>query len=232
MARNAPAHTRRGATYRRRLAIMVKEPVAGRVKTRLARDVGLASATGFYRHTLKSVVARLAADPRWHTCLSVAPAAMTTSRMLPAGVVRMPQLGGDLGQRMQTIFEIPERGPMVVIGTDIPKVTPVEIAQAFQALGRHDIVFGPATDGGFWLVGMRRSPRVFQLFHDVRWSTPHTLQDCLDGLRTHHGLRVATVATLSDADESADLEHLANARGRRLLPRAWPRSESRKSMVE
>lgn len=219
MTRDNPARRRRTDAYRRRLVIMVKEPVAGRVKTRLARDVGVTRATGFYRHTLSSVVARLAGDRRWQTRLSVAPATAMTSRMLPAGVVRMPQLGGDLGQRMQTIFEVAERGPVVVIGSDIPKVTPIEIEQAFQTLGRQDVVFGPATDGGFWLVGMRRSPRVFELFRDVQWSTSNTLQECLDGLAAIPGLRVATVATLSDADDRSDLDRLGHARGRRLLPR-------------
>ena len=72
--------------FARRLVIMVKDPVAGRVKTRLARDIGAVHAARFYRHTLAAVTARLAADPRWLTELSVAPAKATASRGLPAGL--------------------------------------------------------------------------------------------------------------------------------------------------
>lgn len=208
----------RACAYRRRLVIMVKEPVAGRVKTRLGRDVGVSRATGFYRQTLASVTARLARDARWQTFLSVAPAVATASTMLPASLPRLPQHDGDLGQRMQAIFDVSGSGPVVVIGTDIPEVAPRHIAEAFHALGRNDVVFGPAADGGFWLVGMRRTPRLVDLFHAVRWSTPHTLRDCLDGLRRQSWVKVATVATLNDADDRGDLVRVAHAAGRRVLP--------------
>ena len=161
---------------------------------------------------------RLAQDSRWQTLLSVAPAAAILSTALPAGVARIPQPGGDLGDRMQAIFDMSAHGPVVVIGTDIPEVAPAHIAKAFQSLGQHDVVFGPATDGGFWLVGMRRTPRIFKAFRNVRWSTSHTLRDCLAGLRGLPRIQIATVATLRDADDRADLELLGHAIGRRILP--------------
>lgn len=204
--------------YDRRLVIMVKEPVAGRVKTRLGRDIGVAHATRFYRQTLAAVTARLARDPRWRTLLSVAPATAVASRSLPHGVPRLAQQNGDIGDRMQAIFDVSGAGPVVVIGTDIPAVRPSHIADAFRALGDNDIVFGPATDGGFWLIGMRRTPRVVNAFHDVRWSTEYTLQDCLNGLNRAPSIRVATIATLRDADERADLELQEGVVGRHLAP--------------
>lgn len=213
-----PATRRSG--YHRQLVIMVKEPVAGRVKTRLGHDIGVSAATSFYRHTLRAVTSRLSCDPRWQTVLSVAPAPAVASVCLPAHIARSPQTGHDLGDRMQAIFARPQPGPVVIIGTDIPAVTPTHIDQAFQALGRHDVVFGPATDGGFWLVGMRRIPRVFEAFRNVRWSTADTLRDCLDGLERHRAASVATVATLSDADEAGDLLALGHVIGRHVLPKA------------
>jgi hypothetical protein len=91
---------------------------------------------------------------------------------------------------------------VVVVGSDIPEVTPQHIARAFAALGAHDLVFGPATDGGYWLVGARRRPALpAGLFDRVRWSTPHALADTLAGLPA--GLRVATVDTLDDVDDGA-----------------------------
>jgi rSAM/selenodomain-associated transferase 1 len=214
----------------RQLVIMVKEPVAGRAKTRLARDVGVSSAMRFYRHTLAAVVSRLSKDPRWRTSLSVAPATALATRSLPSGVARLPQSSGDLGRKMQQIFgapgtinrppgraatAAPGHGPVVIIGTDIPQVCPQHIAAAFDALGNHDVVFGPASDGGFWLVGMRRTPRILDAFQSVRWSTSETLRDCLDGLAGQH---VAMAETLRDVDDWSDVQKLGRIIGRRLPP--------------
>jgi len=203
---------------RRRLIIMVKDPVAGRVKTRLAREIGSARATAFYRATVSAVTARLAHDPRWLTELAVAPATATASRLLPRlPARRFAQSQGDIGHKMQAILDRPHVGPMVVIGTDIPSVSPCHIEQAFHALGDHDVVFGPALDGGFWLIGMRRTPRVIDAFAGgVRWSTEHTLADCMAGLA---GRRVAAVAMLRDTDDAADLKAVRNIAGRRVPPR-------------
>jgi len=200
---------------RRQLVIMVKEPVMGRVKTRLSQQLGFVRATMFYRQTLAQVIGRLAFDRRWHTSLSVAPTSAVHSTMLPLGPARLAQDRGDIGQRMQSIFDCGAAGPVVVIGTDIPGVQPCDIANAFGALGRHDLVFGPAEDGGFWLVGMRRTPRILKAFDKIRWSSEHTLHDTLVGL--DDGVSVAFVRRHSDADEARDLVHLAPILGRRVL---------------
>ena len=79
-----------------------------------------------------------------------------------------------------------------------------EIAEAFAALGAHDAVFGPALDGGYWLVGLRRVRAVPpDLFTGVRWSTEHALSDTVATLRGHS---IARVATLRDVDTAADLK--------------------------
>jgi glycosyltransferase A (GT-A) superfamily protein (DUF2064 family) len=75
------------------------------------------------------------------------------------------------------------------------------VAQAFAALGAHDAVFGPAGDGGYWLVGLRRRPRVPDPFRGVRWSTPHALADTLANLRPRE--RVAMLERLEDIDDAA-----------------------------
>lgn len=199
-----------------RLVIMVKQPVAGNVKTRLGRDIGSCGAAAFYRHTLSNVVKRMACDRRWLTLLSVSPASAIEAPVWPLGVPRMPQCAGDIGVRMQAIFNRVPPGPVVIIGTDIPGAAPAHIAEAFHMLGRNDMVFGPATDGGFWLVGMRRSPRIIAAFAGaIRWSAPETLDDCLAGL-SHLG--VATAATLRDVDSAVDLALLSGVVGRRVLP--------------
>ena len=91
----------------------------------------------------------------------------------------------------------------MLIGGDIPGITPKIIQDAFKKLADHDCVFGPATDGGFWLVGMRRvGPLPVDLFKDVRWSCKDTLTDTLGTLGN---ASVAFAATLRDVDTVADL---------------------------
>jgi glycosyltransferase A (GT-A) superfamily protein (DUF2064 family) len=93
-------------------------------------------------------------------------------------------------------------GPIVIVGTDIPDIAASDVARAFRELGRRDAVFGPATDGGYWLVGMRRRPHFLDFFANVRWSTEHALADTLSNLA---GKDVTLLRTLSDIDDGSSL---------------------------
>lgn len=199
-----------------RLIIMVKEPVAGRVKTRLARGIGAAAATSAYRAMMTALVARLSHDQRWQTLLAVSPDEAVKSLMLPLRIRRAGQGRGDLGQRLQGIFDTLPPGPVVVIGTDIPAITRADIASAFKALGQHDAVFGPSPDGGYWLIGMKRRSRVLQPFAGVRWSSANALADTAGNLG---GVSVAHLAMHDDVDTAEDLAALRPFVGRRILPR-------------
>ncbi len=186
----------------RTLVVMVKEPRPGRVKTRLARDIGPIAATWWVRHQTGRLLRRLH-DLRWRLVLAVAPDTALHGRAWPAHLPRVAQGPGDLGPRMARLLTGFRPGPTVVIGSDIPGVLPSHIARAFQALGDHDAVFGPATDGGYWLVGLKgTAPPPRRLFHNVRWSTKHALQD---SLATLPGRRIALTDTLHDVDTAADL---------------------------
>ena len=108
---------------------------------------------------------------------------------------------GDLGQRMERAFRRFPHGRVAIIGCDIPDANAADVAAAFRALGRADAVFGPAADGGYWLVGLspaaaRRGP-----FAAVRWSTRHALADTLANFSRR---RVALLRTLHDVDTAAD----------------------------
>lgn len=187
---------------RKTLIVMVKEPRPGRVKTRLGKGIGMVGAAWWYRHQVARLVRRLE-DPRWRLVLAVAPDQVAmTSRVWPAHLVRVPQGAGDLGDRMGRLLRGFGRGRVCLIGSDIPGILPRHIAEAFAALGSHDAVVGPAVDGGYWLVGLagRGAPRA--LFGNVRWSSPHALEDTL---RSMKGLRVAQATTLRDVDEVGDL---------------------------
>lgn len=182
---------------------MVKQPRAGAVKTRLARDIGPARAAAFYRNLALATVGRLAGDPRWTTVLAVAPDRAAGDAPWPPRVPAVGQGTGDLGTRMDRLMRQLPCGPVVIIGTDVPGITRQDIAGAFRLLGSHDAVFGPAPDGGYWLVGQRRRPRVLRMFDNVRWSSRHALEDTLANLE---GRRVAFVAERDDIDTAEDLD--------------------------
>lgn len=184
------------------LVIMAKQPVMGRVKSRLAGQSSAPEAVRFYRNCLRTVVARLSADPRWRTVLAITPDTALSAPTWPSSIARIAQGRGDLGQRMQRLAEIPHAQRVIVVGTDIPAIRPTHIARAFQLLGNHDAVFGPAEDGGFWLAGLKRCPRVRRPFAGVRWSRPETLADTLAKL---NGARAGFANTLSDVDTASDL---------------------------
>lgn len=201
--------------YAPRLIIMVKQPIAGRVKTRLARGIGTAAATGIYRAMQSTVVARLVIDRRWQTVLAVAPDSALRSAMLPQDVARVSQGGGDLGCRLERLIDTLPPGPVVIIGTDIPAIANADIAAAFRALGSHDAVFGPSRDGGYWLVGLKRFPRTLQAFSNVRWSTADALSDTRANLTFR---RIAMLQAHDDVDTVEDLTALRPLIGRRILP--------------
>ncbi len=186
------------------LVIMAKRPAIGRVKTRLARDIGSAEALRFFRGATASLIRRVARDPRWQTVIAVSPDNATYDcGIWPAGIPRIPQGGGDLGARMGRLFRELPPGPVVIIGADIPGITRKHVATAFAALGNHDAVLGPADDGGYWLVGLRRRPRIAEIFAAVRWSSEHTFDDTANNIRGQ-GMSLAIVGTLADIDTGAD----------------------------
>lgn len=122
---------------------------------------------------------------------------------------RICQGRGGLGQRMQRIFDRCGRGPLIIVGTDIPFITGEVIAEAFRQLRRASAVFGCAEDGGYWLVGLRRRPKRLAPFENIRWSSPHALADTLKNLYPH---RIAFAATLFDIDTEADYRRYLRAR--------------------
>lgn len=203
MISNAPTH-------RRRLVIFLKEPRPGRAKTRLGAEIGMRDAAWWFRLQAQSLVRRLAHDPRWETWLAVSPDREgLESRIWPPRVRRFAQGPGDLGARMGGVFRRFPPGPVLIIGSDIPAIASADIAAGFSALGGADAVFGPADDGGYWLIGLARGRRPCPagLFQAVRWSTEHALADTR---ATMPDARVALLRPLRDVDHAADLKGAAS----------------------
>lgn len=184
------------------LVVMLKQPRAGRVKTRLGRDIGMVAAAWWFRHQTARLLRRLD-DPRWRLVLAVAPDGAVKTGAFPAHLPRIPQGHGDLGDRMARVFHSLPPGPICIIGGDVPGIDPGHIARAFRALSPADAVFGPAMDGGYWLVGLKRVAAVpSTLFASVRWSTQHALADTV---QTIPDLRIAYTDRLRDVDSAADI---------------------------
>ena len=186
----------------RHVILMVKEPRAGRVKTRLGADIGMTAAAWWYRHQLTGAIRRIN-SPKWILKLAVTPDSALHSPVWPLQIPCVAQGPGDLGRRMSQLFRAAPPGPAVIVGSDIPDLTASHIARAFRALGGNDAVFGPCLDGGYWLVGLRRAtPVPPMLFRNVRWSTPHALAD---SIATLPGRRIVMADMLGDVDRVDDL---------------------------
>ncbi|MDJ0389113.1 TIGR04282 family arsenosugar biosynthesis glycosyltransferase [Roseomonas sp. E05] len=190
--------------HRDTLLIFARAPRLGAVKRRLARGIGAMAALRFYRAQLAAVAQTAAREGRWDVRLATTPPGARAP--WPLRLPGIPQGHGDLGARLDRTTRA-HPGRVVVIGSDIPGITAADIRAAFRALGRADAVFGPAEDGGYWLVGLsaRRPARPFA---KVRWSTEHALADTLANFV---GRRIALLRTLRDVDTAEDLAALAAA---------------------
>ncbi|MCW3473126.1 TIGR04282 family arsenosugar biosynthesis glycosyltransferase [Limobrevibacterium gyesilva] len=185
--------------------VFARAPHLGTVKRRLARDIGARAALRFYVATLSRTLRLLAADRRFRTVVAVTPDGARGRWLQGLPVVR--QGPGDLDQRMQRAFRRHARGRVAIVGSDIPDLRADDVARAFRLLGRAQACFGPAADGGYWLVAM--SPRrPAAPFGHVRWSSEWALRDTLANFE---GRRVALLRQLRDVDTQADLRAVRNA---------------------
>jgi rSAM/selenodomain-associated transferase 1 len=195
------------------LLIFAREPVLGRVKTRLAADIGPEAALATYRELLAITAAAVqAAQVPATVWLAEVPAATTLGTPTSAARPEWPGLpwqvqpaAGSLGERMAHAFAeafAAGAGRVVVIGTDCPGLTADLLRLAFEQLATHDLVVGPAADGGYYLLGMNKLHT--SLFTDKQWSTSTVLSATLADAE-HLGLRVAQLLTLADVDSGSDL---------------------------
>jgi uncharacterized protein len=198
----------------RRVVLFAREPVAGHVKTRLAREVGEAAATALYGAFLQDLAVALPDPARWDAVLAHAefepgPFLMGTFR---SPWELFPQGDGSLGDRLARAVvrsRMEGRRDVVVAGSDAPTLGRDDLHAAFDALEEDaDVVFAPAPDGGFSLVGLAGNWDFRNFFEGVRWSTAHALEDARRSAVTR-GARVALLATLPDVDELKDLVALS-----------------------
>lgn len=193
--------------------VFARAPRLGTVKRRLARGIGDRAALRFHTATLHRLLRGLARQRRFRTVLALTP---DRARMpLPAAVSRIAQGQGDLGQRMLRAFRHFPRSRIALIGCDIPDIRPADLHAAFRALGVADATFGPARDGGYWLVAMspRRPDRPFR---NVRWSSDSALEDTLANFRFR---QTRMLRMLQDIDLPEDYRRWRSGRHRNTVRR-------------
>jgi len=190
------------------LILFAKEPAQGMVKTRLAREIGEVRATSLYEALLRDSVERFqGVGARLAFAFSPAKAAGFFAELAP-GALLLVQPEGDLGARLASAFERAfdlgfER--VAAVGSDAPHVDPGWIEGAFERLREVQLVIGPTTDGGYWLIGLSRpAPGLFQ---GVRWGSRHVLDETRR-LAEHLRLDLAELPETFDVDRPEDLAPL------------------------
>jgi hypothetical protein len=189
------------------LAVFLKEPRAGAVKTRLIPSLGAPGAAALYRALAEAVVAATRPGPGDYERLFFFTPEEARAEMEAwfPGETFVAQEGLDLGARMSSAFdEAFRRGAdrVAVVGTDVPGLTREDIVAALASLGDHDLVLGPARDGGYYLIAVA-GPRP-ALFQGIAWGTGSVLAATLEraaGL----GLSVRVLAERRDIDTLDDV---------------------------
>ena len=189
------------------LLVFVKLPVAGQVKTRLQPELSPELAAGLYRTMVDDVFAALERPGQWDlfACFSPPEQEGAFREWLPGSIGFVAQSGADLGERLANAFgwsHAQGHSRTIVVGTDMPTLDSDVLSDAFRALDRDDVVLGPSTDGGYYLVGLSEPRR--ELFENVDWSTSEVLEQTItridDTRATYHLLPERTdIDTWQDA---------------------------------
>lgn len=211
-----------------RCLVVAKAPVAGRSKTRLGVDIGMAEAAEVAAAALRDTLAACVQAfgvARCHLALEgELTGAVDGSALSHAlrGWTVFPQRGDDFAARLAHAHLETGPGPVVQIGMDTPQVTPALLHDAARALDEHDAVLGPAEDGGWWVLALR-DPSDAAVLTGVPMSTSETLRHTRAALEGA-GLRVGTAATLRDVDTVADAVAVAAQAPDSSFARVWART--------
>ena len=193
------------------LIIFIRNPEPGKVKTRLAAAVGDERALAIYRELL-DLTRRAALGSEAEKYLWYSHFVDKADGWPESDFRKMLQQGEDLGDRMAYAFEtaLADHDKAVIIGSDCPYLSPVLLDEAFELLDDSDFVIGPATDGGYYLLGMNRfAPEVFQ---GIEWSTDTVFRETVARIR-QSGADYEVLPLLSDVDEIGDWERFKRVRG-------------------
>jgi rSAM/selenodomain-associated transferase 1 len=187
------------------LVVFARAAVPGAVKTRLAKQVGDEAALTLHRAFVDDACATAAqVGERRVLCVAGEPSTLADAAARH-GLLLEEQAAGDLGARMDAALAAhAAHGPVCIIGSDSPSLPAEMVRDAFARLRAHDVVLGPSADGGYWLIGTRRSEP--ELFANIAWSTPSVLPETLRRLEAR---RCALLPFWYDVDDADGLRLLA-----------------------
>ena len=191
------------------LIIFVKNPVPGKVKTRLAKTLGEQKAFDIYKQLLQQthkVTKKLPVDK----AVFYFEAVETGDIWDEGGYLKFVQEGSDLGKRMLNAFKTGfHKGyrKVIIIGSDVFDITPKIITEAFDAIPQNNFVIGPTHDGGYYLLGMASLYAI--LFKNKKWSSDEVLHDTLVDIRNMNG-SYKLLKELTDIDTEEDLASVKN----------------------
>jgi len=187
------------------LLYFVKYPTPGKVKTRLAKQIGAQEAAKIYDSMARGLLNILTPLTRDGVSLVITydPFASESQvrSWLPGPYQYLAQKGEDLGERLQVSFESQfQQGleKVIAIGSDILDLKTDIVREAISLLDHHDVVLGPAKDGGYYLIGMRKSAP--ELFQGIPWSTEEVLNATVERIK-RQGLSYKMLKELEDLDE-------------------------------
>ncbi len=205
------------------LLIFAKQPLPGKVKTRLSPPFSPQEAADIYRCMLSDTLAKVAGLPGVKIFLFFEPSCGASDffRTSFPGIRIFPQQGDDLGERLKKAFEMVfDLGfeSVAAIGTDSPDLPLLHLQEPFRLLQDEgaDVVFGPAADGGYYLVALGRSYP--GLFRDIPWSTSRVLETSLEAASSL-GLQVKSLPVWHDMDTVEDLKRFLAAGNPDYAPR-------------
>ncbi len=184
------------------IQIFCKAPVLGKVKTRLIQKLGARAALDLYQQMFERLIAELSAS-RFNTELWISPD-KDHAFFEPYAFARFQQAGTDLGGRMSTALRdgLTRHESVILVGTDLPLINRAYIDLAVNALRDHDVIIGPAEDGGYGLVGIKGE--IPDLFSDIDWGTERVLSQTCARLN-RDGLDFGLLPLIWDVDRPADL---------------------------
>ena len=187
-----------------KLIVFVKAPRPGTVKTRLAKAIGDPAAAAAYRQLVETLLDQLPELREVELHFSPDDASGEMQHWLKETWTSHPQVQGDLGQRLRYAFQRSFQAGakrVAIIGSDCPAVRAADIREAWVALQTRDVVLGPATDGGYWLIGLRQTQP--SLFHAVHWSSASVFAETMQRVQ-RLALSVHLLRELADVDTEQD----------------------------